>query len=336
MKIPEKFVISLNGNQTLLKDLKKNGCSARIRMRAHAILLSSRRYSIDEIADIFEVKRDTVSSWIDAWEKSGIEGLYDKQRSGAPTILNETEIDIVENIIKENPRSPKFILAKIAEKIGKNISRSTLKRIIKSLNLRWKRIRKSLKSKRNQKIFEKAEKEIQILKEQQQSEIIDLIYFDECGFSLNPSVPYAYQEIGKTIEILASKSKRLNVVGFYNSATNQLESFCFECSIDSEIVIACFNEFSKNINRKTVIITDNASMHTSTKFKEQIAIWEKKGLFIKYLPAYSPELNLIEILWRFIKYYWLPFSAYLSFRNLVCEVEKILRNIGTEFVIDFA
>jgi hypothetical protein len=36
-------------------------------------------------------------------------------------------------------------------------------------------------------------------------------------------------------------------------------------------------------------------------------------LIIKYLPPYSPELNLIEILWRFMKYYWLPFSAYMFF-----------------------
>ena len=37
--------------------------------------------------------------------------------------------------------------------------------------------------------------------------------------------------------------------------------------------------------------------------------WVKRGLIIKYLPPYSPELNLIEILWRFMKYDWLPFSV---------------------------
>ncbi|WP_368860940.1 transposase, partial [Desulforhabdus sp. TSK] len=42
----------------------------------------------------------------------------------------------------------------------------------------------------------------------------------------------------------------------------------------------------------------------------------KKNLYIKFLPTYSPELNLIEILWRKIKYEWLSFSAYLSFSLL--------------------
>ena len=36
------------------------------------------------------------------------------------------------------------------------------------------------------------------------------------------------------------------------------------------------------------------------------------------------QLNLIEILWRFMKYYWLPFSAYASFQCLSEAVEEIL------------
>lgn len=49
----------------------------------------------------------------------------------------------------------------------------------------------------------------------------------------------------------------------------------------------------------------------------------------------SPELNLIEILWRFIKYHWLPFSAYMSFPCLVQAVEDILTRFGTDFTINF-
>ena len=54
------------------------------------------------------------------------------------------------------------------------------------------------------------------------------------------------------------------------------------------------------------------------------------------LPTYSAELNIIEILWRFIKYQWLPFSAYLSFQHLVEEVQKILKLIGSKYTINFS
>ena len=68
---------------------------------------------------------------------------------------------------------------------------------------------------------------------------------------------------------------------------------------------------------------------------EKIPSWEKKGLFLYFLPAYAPELNLIEILWRFIKYFWIPFSAYLSFEALVEAVEDILINVGAKYKIAF-
>ncbi|MEG4854017.1 IS630 family transposase, partial [Microcoleus sp. B5-D4] len=51
---------------------------------------------------------------------------------------------------------------------------------------------------------------------------------------------------------------------------------------------------------------------------------------------YSPELNLIEILWRFIKYQWLEIDAYSSWPSLVSSVEKILKGFGDNYVINFA
>jgi len=54
-----------------------------------------------------------------------------------------------------------------------------------------------------------------------------------------------------------------------------------------------------------------------------------------YLSAYSPELNLIEILWRQMKYTWLSLSAYLSFERLCEEVHRLLGGYGTDRAINF-
>ena len=173
------------------------------------------------------------------------------------------------------------------------------------------------------------------MKEQQESGEIDLYYFDESGFDLIPTVPYAWQPSGETIEIPCSKSPRINVLGFLNTS-NEFESFIFDGPINSEVVTACFDHFSNIITKKTVVIIDNAPTHTSKLFNKNVKKWEERGLFIKKLPPYSPELNLIEILWRFIKYKWLPFSAYNSLKDLADEIENILKNIGRKFRINFA
>ncbi|MEG2480357.1 MAG: transposase, partial [Mucinivorans sp.] len=60
-----------------------------------------------------------------------------------------------------------------------------------------------------------------------------------------------------------------------------------------------------------------------------------QDLWIYYLPPYSPELNIIEILWRFIKYQWLPFDAFLNFQNLKERIAELLNIIGSKYIIKF-
>lgn len=195
-------------------------------------------------------------------------------------------------------------------------------------------MRKSLKSKRNEEEFRQSQAEIEDLQELADDGVIDLYYFDGAGFSLDPTIPYAWQPKGEVIEVPTARSKRVNVLGFINT-DNKLESFVFECSIDTQLVVDCFNLFSKRITKKTVIIIDNAPIQTSDEFEEWIEEWKKQGLIIKYLPEYSPELNLIEILWRKIKYEWLPFSAYSSFSDLKNAVVEILGGFGSKYRISF-
>ena len=331
-----RFVQPLSkSDKEQLTALFKHHNSYSVRRRSHSILLSADGFTIDEIARIYQIHRDTVGTTFDRWEKDGIEGLFDDPRSGRPPKLSDDEADEAVELLKEDPRSIKKALAATKEKTGKEISEWTLKRIAKSAELRWKRMRKSVKGKRDQAEFERAQEEITTLHEQEAAGKVDVYYFDESGFSLTPEVPYAWQAVGETIEIPSSRSKRLNVLGFYNKQQD-FNGTTVQGYVDSEIVIACFDQFCDTINKKTVVVVDNASMHTSGIFKSKLDEWEENGLIVKYLPTYSPELNLIEIVWRFIKYSWLPLSAYLSFKNLKNELQKVLDGIGSEYQITFA
>ena len=80
----------------------------------------------------------------------------------------------------------------------------------------------------------------------------------------------------------------------------------------------------------------SVSTHTSHEFNENIERWKEKGLIIYHRPPYSPELNIIEIIWRKIKYEWLPFSAYESYDSLQQELFHVLGNIGKDFKVEFA
>jgi len=123
---------------------------------------------------------------------------------------------------------------------------------------------------------------------------INLIYFDQSGFNLLASVVYAWQEIGTRLEVRAGKSRGQSVLGFIWQGCERFSSFVFEGSITSHIVIYCINEIVKRLDKPTVLVTDNAPIHTSEEFEENLEKWETKGLTIYYLCESRVEIFAYE------------------------------------------
>jgi len=202
------------------------------------------------------------------------------------------------------------------------------------LGYSWKRCRLSLKDKRNQDQFDKQKVELEQLEELHKSGYIDLYYGDASHFGLTPCVPYAWQHKDKPTLLPAAKGQSLSVFGLMTSCC-KFYSQSFEGTLNSDAVIGIFDEFVKTITKRTIAVIDNAPIHKSRKFMAKIQEWKEQDLLIYFLPAYSPELNLIEILWRFIKYQWLPFEAYRNFRNLKEQLNIVLSQIGSKYDINF-
>ena len=165
---------------------------------------------------------------------------------------------------------------------------------------------------------------------------IDLVYFDGSGFNLWAKVVYAWQRKGERITVPVTRGKSQNVLGFMWHRCQRFESFVFEGTIDSNIVIACFDRIARNLEQKTVIVIDNAPIHRSQEFEEKIQEWENLGLKIYFLPTYCPSLNKIEMLWQKIKYEWLSFEAYTSYKHLCEELDQVLSQISSKYYITFA
>jgi transposase len=318
-----------------LEEMHKNHPRHLTRNRAHRILLSYQGYSVPEICAIYNVCRQTVSTLFHHWERDGLCGLVDRPGRGRPSILTKREqIEVIKKV-EQSPRSLKKVIADLTQEAGISISTDTLRLICKRAGLVWKRVRKSLRSKRNQDEFDAATTEIKVFIQQHKNGEIDLCYCDESGFTLESSVPYAWQPIGKTIEVPSSKSKRLNVLGFVNRDC-RFDSFVFDGSITTAVVVSCLDWFANQIKKPTILLVDNASIHTSAEFNQRLDVWKENGLIIHHLPSYSPELNIIEIIWRRLKYEWLPFEAYLSLSALKQNLCDVLSNIGSSYVIKFS
>lgn len=164
---------------------------------------------------------------------------------------------------------------------------------------------------------------------------IDLFYGDESGFSLVPVVPYGWQLTGHSQERPSQCSRRFNVLAWLTSR-GHLVSFTTQDTIDSGFVIRCIDEWVVGLTRPTVLVLDNAPIHRSRAFRACFERWQRAGLYIFFLPAYSPHLNKAECLWRKIKYEWLDSSAYTGYESLIQAVKDILAEFGQKYTILFA
>ncbi len=109
-----------------------------------------------------------------------------------------------------------------------------------------------------------------------------------------------------------------------------------EGTLNPEKMIKFMDKFASQTKKKTVVVLDNCPIHKSKLFKFKIKEWEvDNDMYIYILAPYSPELNLIEILWKRIKYQWLNFDSYGSFSCLKYNLDCVLDEFGYKYDIKF-
>ncbi len=109
----------------------KAGPTARVRQRAQAVYLNHRGYRRLALAELFEVDADTITDWLNSWERQGLRGLYDGTRSGRPLCYTAAEQAQFCRWVEDEPRQRKQAQAQLAEVTGRHASGRTLQRILK-------------------------------------------------------------------------------------------------------------------------------------------------------------------------------------------------------------
>jgi len=127
-----RFVQPLSDSEIQsLRDVSQHASKPAQRRRAHGILLSHKGYTINQISEILEVRRETVARWLNAWQREGLDGLADKVRAGRPTIYDDQDRERLQALVAETPHQTRTLLAHMEQKTGKVVSLSTLRRALK-------------------------------------------------------------------------------------------------------------------------------------------------------------------------------------------------------------
>lgn len=148
-------------------------------------------------------------------------------------------------------------------------------------------------------------------------------------------VPYGWQFRGENVYIPSERGLRLNIFGMIDR-NNRYEGFSTTENMTADKVVDFFDRLSLRIRKNTFVVLDNASVHRCKLMRELRPIWEKRGLFLFFLPPYSPHLNIAETLWRILKGKWLKPADYCSTDSLIYATNRALAALGSELNINFA
>ncbi|MBD2705476.1 transposase [Spirosoma sp. BT702] len=99
---------------------------------------------------------------------------------------------------------------------------------------------------------------------------------------------------------------------------NQLTVYHSEKALTGEFVVGCLADFvARDHTKPIVIVLDNGPIHRcKLGHCPAQSRWEEKDMYLFFLPAYSPHLNLIELVWKSLKYRWLKKVDYQSWSYL--------------------
>jgi len=298
----------------------RTGGSHCFRMRCRAVLLKSEGLSSVRVGEETEMTAQSVNGWVKRFETEGIKGLHTRPGQGRKPIMDCSDEDAVRKAIEsDRQRSKRVDLQVFFIRIG----------------ARYRRIRKRPGSVPSPQLYAYKTGKLQELEQLYTRGEINLFYGDESHVCTEGYVPYGWQFPGENVYIPSERTKRLNIFGMIDR-DNRFEGFCTSESIDAQKVVDFLEQYSFRINKKTFVVLDNANVHRNAKIRQMRPVWENRGLFLFYIPPYSPHLNIVETLWRVMKGKWFRPQDYTCADTLFYATNRALAAIGGDLKINYA
>ena len=155
-----------------------------------------------------------------------------------------------------------------------------------------------------------------------------LFFVDAAHFVLAPFLGFLWSFTRIFIKAPAGR-KRFNVLGALDAISHQLLLVTNDTYINAESVCELLRQIARlNLSVPITLVMDNA------RYQKCRIVWELADALdieLLYLPAYSPNLNLIERLWKFLKKKCLYSKYYSEFFQFKAAITDCLSQTQTTY-----
>jgi len=300
----------------------------RVQRRMEALWLKSQNISHKQICQFTGISSNTLTDYLRKYLEYGIEGLKEANFYQPQSELMQHTTTIEAYFREHPPASVKEAMAKIEELTGIKRSENRVREFLKSIGMAPRKVgmipAKADLDKQEQFIKEELEPRL----EEARSGKRAVFFVDAAHFVLAPFLGILWSFKRLFIKAPAGR-KRFNVLGALNAITHELITVTNDTYINAPSFCDLLWRISRlNIRVPITLVLDNA------RYQKCKLVWElaeSLDIELLYLPPYSPNLNLIERLWKFVKKQCLYSKYYSEFKDFKNAITNCLNQTDTTY-----
>lgn len=291
--------------KVVLQRLVKGSHPLATIIRVKALIAYYKGLNLQTVAACYDVTEKSVKQWVKRFESEGEDGLNDKPRSGRPVRLPPEQAAELKALIEQDQQrvwTARHVWLTLMAMFAVCYSVKYLPEWLRQLGLSFHKAVHELIRKNTEKRRAWVQTQLPAIFAAQITEGWRIFFQDEVGFQTEGTLAYTWGPKGQPIEIQNyGRHGRVNLLGAFELGTGVF----YGVLTSFKVTAMRFRRFICHLKRemrtdKILLICDNASFHKAKWLQDwfgQQAAW----LRIEFLPAYSPDFNPIERLWRWFK-----------------------------------
>lgn len=290
-----------------------------VQKRALCLHLKYLGFEHQSIAKVLGCNRSTVANYLDLYESAGYSGFSSTTYHKPVSDLDAHRLTVEECFRQQPPRSVKEAAHRIKARTGVKRSLSRIRAFLHRIGMKPRltgQLPAKAKPEEQQKFHDQT---LQPLLQQAKAGKCHVLFLDSAHFVLAAFVAVVWC-FERVFVKTAPGRFRVNVIGAIHATSQQLTALYNTGYITATTVVELLEKLAqKYADRPIHIILDNAR-YQHCQFVQDAA--HRLNITLVFLPPYSPNLNLIERLWKFVKAEVCAakyFSDALSFQTAIVD-----------------
>lgn len=303
-----------------------------VQKRIHTVYLkATTELSQTMIGQITGLHRNAVRYWIKTFEADGLDSLFQVHYGTNASELENHSQSLLKSFAEHPPMNSNEAKSRIEKLTGISRSPSQVRAFMKRHGLRYIKTghipAKADAAKQQQWVKEKLEPAI----EEAQKGECHLLFLDAAHFILQPFICALWCVTRLFIKAAAGRN-RINVLGAVNALTKEVITMSNTTYINAETIVEFLHQLKKQYSDLPLkIVLDNARYQHCKMVEEEA---NQLGITLLFLPSYSPNLNIIERLWKFTKKKILYAKYYQSPMKFHHAITEFFQTINPKYNVD--